>query len=172
MKRLILLRHAKAVGKETAEDFDRVLAPAGRAQMTVMSRYLADERLAPDLAIVSPAARTRETWSLAKIPLAEDVAVAFDERIYDASDETLLVVLRETAAEVRSVVLVGHNPGIEDLARRLVGYGDRYAAARMMESFPTGALAVVDLAVDTWREIEIRSGRLDRFVTPASLGFK
>lgn len=172
MKRLILLRHAKAVAKDAAEDFDRVLAPGGRAQMTVMARYLADERLAPDLAIVSPSARTRETWSLAKLALAEEIPAVFEARVYEASDEMLLAVLRETGAEIRSAILVGHNPGIEDLARRLVGYGDRYAAGRMMESFPTAALAVVDIAVETWRDVEIRSGRLDRFVTPASLGFK
>jgi phosphohistidine phosphatase len=66
--------------------------------------------------------------------------------------------------------MIGHNPGFEELARLLVGYGDRYAFARMGQKFPTAALAVLDFDAEDWRDLKPGSGRLERFVTPASLG--
>lgn len=167
MKRILLLRHAKAVAKDEASDFERVLAPHGRDQMGRMAQHLAETHAQADLAIVSPAARTRETWSLAKLAAA---ATRFEDSIYDADEETLLAAIRDADDEARSVILVGHNPGIQDLARLLVGFGDRHAAVRRMEAFPTGSLAVFDVAVETWREVAFGSARLLGFTTPASLG--
>ena len=167
MKRLVLLRHAKAEAKDAAEDFERVLAPRGRAQMGVVARHLAETGLRPDLAILSPSARTRETWSLAKL---KDVPVQEDERIYEASSETLLDVLRGASDEAGTVVLVGHNPGFEELATELVRTGPEEALGRMRRGYPTGGLAVIEFDVETWRAVSPRTGRLVSFETPASLG--
>jgi phosphohistidine phosphatase len=166
MKRLTLLRHAKAVGKD-ARDFDRVLAAHGRAQMEVMARHLAE--MALDLALCSPSARTRETWELAGRP---DVPVQFDRRIYEAGETQLLAVAQEADPQAASVVLIGHNPAFEELALDLVRAGERGAGAeRLQGGFPTAGVAVLEFDVAGWRGLARRTGRLVSFETPASLGF-
>jgi phosphohistidine phosphatase len=169
MRRLILLRHAKSSRPAGVADIDRPLAQKGREAVSRIGAYLRDEGLFPDLALVSSSRRTRETWDGVRPALGE-VEARFDSRIYDAPPERLLAVLREVAPDIRTLMVIGHNPGFEELARRLVGHGDRYALARMNEKFPTSAVAVIDFAVEDWREVDVRRGRLDRFVTPKSLG--
>lgn len=166
MKRLILLRHAKAVAK-SLRDFERALAPRGRAQMKFVARHLEGEGLKPDLALVSPSVRTRETWDLTG---QTDVPVRFDQRIYEASDDDLLSVLREAEPTAGTVVLVGHNPAFEDLARRLVRTGGEDDLARMQAKYPTASVAIIDFDLDDWAKIAPRTGRLVGFATPASLG--
>jgi phosphohistidine phosphatase len=166
MKRLILLRHGKAVAKDAVADFDRVLAPRGRAQMKVVAEHLEDMEI--DLALVSPSARTRETWSLAA---REDVEARYDQRIYEAEAADLMQVLHEVPPDVHSVALVGHNPAFEDLARDLVQSGDRDARKRMENKYPTGCVAVLEFDIEQWSSLARRSARLVSFETPASLGF-
>ena len=167
MKRLVLLRHAKAEAKNAAEDFERVLAKRGRAQMSVVARHLSEAGLRPDLAILSPSARTRETWSLAKL---KDVPVQLDERIYEAAHETLLEIVREAPDDATMVALVGHNPGFEELAHELVRTGPGEALARLRRGYPTAGVAAIEFEVERWRAVSPRTGRLVSFETPASLG--
>ena len=169
MRRLMLLRHAKAVASARGGDIERPLAPRGRAAVPVLGAYLAAETLLPDLALVSPARRTHETWDLLA-PSLGPTPMRIEPRIYEAPSERLLAVVQETDADVRTLLMIGHNPGFAELAVSLVGHGDRYAFARMMQKFPTAGLAVIDLPVEDWRDAAPRSGRLDRFVTPKSLG--
>jgi phosphohistidine phosphatase len=168
MRRLILLRHAKA-GPKTGDDIDRPLAPRGREAAPRMGAYLRDEGLLPDLALVSDSRRTRETWDLVR-PSLGDVEAHSEPRIYEAPPARLLTVVQEVEPSVRTVLMIGHNPGFHDLAQRLVGHGDRYAFAELKEKFPTAALAVIDFAADSWADVDAGAGRLDRFVTPKSLG--
>lgn len=170
MRRLILLRHAKSDWPEGMADVDRPLSGRGRKAAPRMAAYMASEHLVPDLAVVSPALRARETWELVAPALGEAVPTQREPRIYEAPANAILEVVRETAATVRTLFLVGHNPGFSDLARLLVGHGDRYAYARLTHKFPTAGLAVVDFDVEDWSEVAERGGRLDRFVTPKSLG--
>jgi phosphohistidine phosphatase len=165
MRRLVIFRHAKAVPHGAAPDFERALAERGLNDAAAAGRYLADEQILPDLALVSPSRRTRQTWERAAPPLG-DVPVRFEEAIYDASAPTLLNMARKAPASVRTLVIVGHNPGMAQLARDLVGHGDRYAFARMKTKYPTSGIAVLDFAVDDWSELAFGGGRLDRFVTP------
>lgn len=165
MKRLIVFRHAKAVPHGAAPDFDRALAPRGLVDAATTGRYLADEQIIPDLALVSPALRTRQTWEQAG-PAFGPVPMRLEPSIYDASTGALLGLVQRVGADVRTLVLVGHNPGMAQLSRDLVGHGDRYAFARMRAKFPTSAIAVLDFAVDTWDGVSPGGGRLDRFVTP------
>jgi phosphohistidine phosphatase len=169
MFRLILLRHAKSDSPGGVLDIDRPLAARGREAAPRMGAYLKDEQLFPALALVSPAKRTRETWDLVQPALGE-VETRFEPRIYEAPVARLLTIVQEVDPSVRTLLMVGHNPGFEDLARLLVGHGDRYAFARMTQKFPTAGLAVIDFPVESWPEVEPRGGRLDRFVTPKSLG--
>jgi phosphohistidine phosphatase len=133
---LVLLRHGKSDWSGGEPDQLRPLARRGRRQVPEAGQWLADNVALIDLAIVSPAERTRETWRLAAAALDVPPPVREDARVYAASARSLLGVVREVPAHVATVVLVGHNPGIEDLATSLTGH---------LVPMPTSALAVIDL---------------------------
>lgn len=170
MRRLLLLRHAKSdwsVGGQ--RDIDRVLAERGRKAAALLGRYLARHGLRPDLVIVSNASRTRETWDFIAPALAKAPPVVYEPRLYEAHPKVLVEIVREAPDEAHALMLVGHNPGMQQLADQLIGSGDLHARQSLVEKFPTAALAVIDLPVDHWRAIEPSAGRLDRFVTPKML---
>lgn len=162
MKRLILLRHAKAVAKRP-DDFGRELASRGHEQMKAVAKHLRKEELSPDLALVSPSARTRETWSLAGL---SGVETRYDERIYEAEADDLLAVLHEVEPDFRSVMMVGHNPAFEELARDLAGSGRKSDLKQMASEYPTASVAVIDFEVQTWIAVASGGGRLASFFTP------
>lgn len=173
MLRLMLLRHAKAAWPKDVADLDRPLAERGRKAAPLMGDYLARENLLPDLVIVSPATRTRQTWDLVGAEFArafpgEQIPVVYEPRIYEAPVESLLDVIQDDH-QARTLLMIGHNPGFEELAHMLVSHGDRYAFARLSQKYPTSGLAVIDFNIGSWAEVTPRSGRLDRFVTPRSL---
>ena len=170
MRRLILFRHAKSDWPDGVSDQQRPLAGRGRDAAPRMGAYLAAEHLIPDYAIVSSARRARETWELAAAALGEDVPLIAEPRLYNAKSDAILAVIRETEPSVHTLIVVGHNPGFEELAQSLVGHGDRYAFARLDKKYPTAGLAVIDFMVDDWAEVEPHGGRLDRFITPRMLG--
>ncbi|MCJ2082178.1 SixA phosphatase family protein [Methylobacterium sp. J-090] len=168
MLRVLLLRHAKSDRPAGAADLDRPLNPRGRRTAPLMAGYLAAENLRPDHVAVSPAKRTRETWEPIHTALGGPEATIVPE-IYEAPDAALLAVIRATPATARGLLMVGHNPGFQDVALRLVGSGSRAARDRLADGFPTGALAVLDFDVETWDKIRAGSGRLERFVAPRDL---
>lgn len=143
MGTLVLLRHGKSDWSGDEPDHLRPLARRGRRQVPEAGRWLADHVGSIDLAVVSSAERTRETWRLAAAELEVPPPVREDDRVYAASARALLGVLRDVPAEARTVVLVGHNPGVEDLLESLTG---RWV------SMPTSALAVVDVP-GPWSEV-------------------
>jgi phosphohistidine phosphatase len=118
---LVLLRHAKSDWSGGEPDHERPLAPRGRRQAAEAGRWLASHVDGIDLAVVSPAERARSTWSLASAELADAPPLRLDERAYAASASTLLEVVRELTEDLGSVLLVGHNPGLEDLLESLTG---------------------------------------------------
>jgi phosphohistidine phosphatase len=131
---LILLRHAKSDWSGGEADLLRPLAKRGRRQAPDAGRWLAAGVRQVDLAVVSPAERARSTWQLASAELAAPPPTRFDDRVYAASETELLGLVRELPDEVSTVVLVGHNPGIEDLVSTLTG---------QWVPMPTSALAVM-----------------------------
>ena len=137
MSTLILLRHGKSDWSGGEPDHLRPLARRGHRQVPEAGRWLADHVGVIDLAVVSPAERTRETWRLAAAELAVRPPVREDERVHAGSARALLDVVRELPVEVTTVVLVGHNPGLEDLVASLTGHG---------VPMPTSALAVIDIS--------------------------
>lgn len=170
MRRLMLLRHAKAERAEPGvRDFDRALAPAGRDAAPRIGAYMAGHALTPDLAICSSARRAKETWELAAHALPPPVRATYDKRIYDLDANGLLRLVRETGADVHVLLLVGHNPSLEDLAELLIATGDITGRERLATKFPTGALAVIDFPLDAWDALHRHSGRFDRLVTPGTL---
>ena len=150
MGTLVLLRHGKSDWSGGEPDHLRPLARRGRRQVPEAGRWLADNLGVVDLAIVSSAERTRETWRLAAAELHEPPPVMEDARVYAASPRTLLGVLREVPAHAATVVLVGHNPGLEDLVDSLTGRS---------VPMPTSALAVIDLP-GPWSEAGHTTGAL------------
>ncbi|MFI5011919.1 MAG: SixA phosphatase family protein [Hyphomicrobiales bacterium] len=170
MRRLYLLRHAKSARPAGVADHERPLAPRGLDDARAIGSYLKQEMLLPDLVLVSTATRTRQTWDIVIQGLGVVPSVHFEPGLYDAPAARLSTAVAQTPDGIKSLLLIGHNPGIADLALRLAGHGDRYALARMRAKFPTCALAVIDFPGDHWRVLAAGSARLDRFVTPKSLG--
>jgi phosphohistidine phosphatase len=131
---LVLLRHAKSDRSGGDPDMARPLAERGRRQAPQAGRWLNDQLPDIDLVLVSPAERARNTWDLVSAELGTLPQSRLDARLYGASAEELLAVVRELPDDVDTVVLVGHNPGLEDLATRLTG--------EEME-MPTSAIAMI-----------------------------
>ena len=131
---LILLRHAKSDWSGGEADIDRPLAKRGRRQAPEAGRWLAAHIDRVDLAVVSPANRTRSTWDLVSAALDVAPRTRIDDRVYAASDDELLTVVRELPDDLETVVVVGHNPGLEDLVSLLTGD---------WAPMPTSALAVI-----------------------------
>ncbi len=169
MRRLLLLRHAKSDWSKGIPDLERSLAPRGREAAPRMGAYLREEGLFPDLVLVSPALRARQTYEAVR-PFIEASAHRVEPGLYGASAGQLLTLVRDTEPAIRSLLAIGHNPGFEDLAKLLVGSGDRYAIAQLLAKYPTAGLAVIDFPDEDWTAAGPGAGRLDRFVTPKSLG--
>ena len=170
MRRLLLLRHGKAERSQPGgRDRDRALAARGRADAPQIGGYLRHHAVLPDGVVVSPAARTRETWELAAAALGRGPAAVYDERLYNAAAGTILDVIKETSPEVGTLLVVGHNPGLQEAADLLAAAGDLEARQRLKEAFPTSSLAVIDFALDGWHRLHAHSCRIERFVTPRSL---
>ena len=166
MRRLMLLRHAKTERAEPGQrDRDRNLTKRGRADAPVIGTYMARHGLAPDLVLVSPAKRTQETWALMAPAFATAPRLLNEERIYDATTETLFKIIGETRG-AHSLLIVGHNPGLHDAAVQLIASGDVEARERVAEKLPTSGLVVIDLAFDDWSKVHRHAGRLEHFITP------
>ncbi len=168
MLRLMLLRHAKSDRPPGVADLDRPLNPRGYRTAPLMGAYLAREGLYPDHAVVSPARRTRETWEPVRAALDAPEA-SFVRDIYEAPDSALLAVIRATPATATTLLMIGHNPGLQDISLRLVGSGLNSVRTRLSEGFPTGALAVIDFSTPRWSDVGPGLGRLDRFIAPRDL---
>jgi phosphohistidine phosphatase len=168
MLTLALLRHAKSSWANPGlTDFDRPLNARGEAAAPVMGEALAALKIRPDLTICSPSRRTRETLALAAPKLAKGKPrITFDERVYLASASELLRIVREIDPAHATVLLIGHNPGLENFALKMAGDGDPGDIGRMAEKFPTAALAVLRFDAAAWSAVRPGSGRLETFITP------
>jgi phosphohistidine phosphatase len=166
MFRLMLLRHAKTERAAPGErDRDRKLMKRGRADAPLVGAYMVQHHLTPDLALVSPATRAQETWALVAGAFAQPRRYASEDRIYNATAEMLLAVIGG-ARKAETLLLVGHNPGLHDLAVRMIASGDVNMREQLKEKLPTSGLVVIDLPIEDWSLIRLHAGRLERFVSP------
>ena len=158
MKTLLLLRHAKSSWKEPGlTDFERPLNERGRKAAPFMGRHMRSKKLRPDLVLCSPAERTRQTVALLLEAAGLAPKVRYDERIYEATPERLIEVVSQVEDSCETVLLVGHNPGMEELISALTG------ATEMM---PTAALARISLDVEKWEKLRARCGKLEWVARP------
>jgi phosphohistidine phosphatase len=165
-RRIVLFRHAKADWPQVA-DHERPLADRGRMDAAVAGRKLADAGIPFDLALCSTAARTRETWKLAVQELPHRPKTVYEERLYEASPGELIAVLNETPDDVKHVILIGHNPGVQGLADILVGADEADARERMSRrGFPAAAFAVLSFD-GSWKSLEPGTGTLLDYWAPS-----
>jgi phosphohistidine phosphatase len=161
-KRLILLRHAKSSWDDpTIEDHARPLNSRGRQAADRIGRYIRDQEVILDLVLSSTALRARQTLQL--LQLDSGVTVLVEDALYGADAAELMAHLRRVDDAVTSVLLIGHNPGIQSLAMALSGARNR------LTSFPTAALADLRVAVSSWDGLGPETATLSSFVTPRTL---
>jgi phosphohistidine phosphatase len=166
MKTLFLLRHAKSDYPAGVRDFDRPLNARGRAAAVRMGEELRRLGLAADHILASPAARVMETLALVSDGYGGRMPVDFREDLYLASPETLLGFIAQMDDADGRLLVVGHNPGLQQLALQLGGAGPEHDA--ITGKYPTGALTEIALPIERWREID-ESGRIVRFLRPRDL---
>ncbi|MGI9556621.1 MAG: SixA phosphatase family protein [Solirubrobacterales bacterium] len=167
MRRLYLLRHAKSSWDDPAlDDHERPLAPRGKRATKLMRKHLREERVEPGLALSSSAERAVQTLAGVRAGLPEATPTEIESSLYTFSATSLLSAVRRLDPGLRSVLVVGHNPAMQDLTLELAGDGvDLVTVAR---KFPTCALATLDFAGD-WSELDSGVAALSAFVRPKDL---
>lgn len=170
MVRLLLLRHAKSSWDNPRQsDFERPLNGRGHRAVPLIGRYMAREQLFPDRILCSSAQRTRETLAglLGFLRTPGDVSIT--ERLYHDAEDSYLPLIRSMAGSARTLLVIGHNPAIQDTALEIVGHGDRVLRAAVHEKYPTAALSVITVEMDDWLMVTPGSGTLEQFVRPRDL---
>jgi phosphohistidine phosphatase len=167
--RLLLLRHAKAEPVERGTpDFGRPLIARGEHDSKLIGRYIALNKLNPDWVLCSPSLRTRETLRLVLGEAGAKPDVVLPAALYNASADVVSDLIREHGGPAATLLVVGHNPGIEQALAALVG--STANSVPLPPNFPTASLAVITVETDDWSTLAERSGRLKAFVRPKDLG--
>ncbi len=165
---LYLLRHAKAQKAVPGEDdLARPLIRRGRDNAEVLAAWLKKSGIRPAMVLCSPSARTRETLEIVQPALGEP-RIVFEAALYGASPLALRALLARVGAGVPSVLIVGHNPGIQELAVALAGHGSPRLRTKMREKYPTCALSIFSAPVDDWHGFAAMS-RIEEFIRPSDL---
>jgi phosphohistidine phosphatase len=165
--RLLVLRHAKSDKAEPGmPDRERGLNARGQADAATMGAYIARHGLTPERVLVSTAQRTRQTWEHVAAALSSPPRPTYEQRLYNARSDAILAAIRQTDARAQTLLVIGHNPGLHELARSLIASGDVDWRERLNEGLPTSGLVVIDFAALDWGKLHAHAGRLERFVTP------
>lgn len=161
------MRHAKSSwNADDRADHDRTLSSRGRDAAPKMGQWLKRQKLRPEMALCSTAARVSETLALIRPSLPADITILEKKKLYMALPREILAEIAKVGPEVNTLMVIGHNPGIGSLAHWLAGQGDKMDLQRIAEKFPTAAIAVLDFDVESWRDIDGETGTLRQFATP------
>ncbi len=162
MKILLLLRHAKSSWKdESLSDFERPLSERGKKASQAIGRYIRKQKMMPDLVLSSPAVRARETTGIITTTAKLTAEIRYDQRIYEADALRLVHIISQIESNFGSVLLVGHNPGIEELLGLLTGSS---------QHMPTAALAKIRLeGANDWSEISQAKAILELMIKPKDI---
>jgi phosphohistidine phosphatase len=170
MKTLTLLRHAKSTWNDpVARDFDRPLNKRGRKAAHAVGRAMRSGGLRFDRVIASPALRVTETLDGLAEGYGGPLDPVYDQRVYLASPATLLDLIHEVPDATETLLIVGHNPGLESLTLLLTADDGDALRSEVAVKYPTATLAEISLPVDHWREVARGMGRVTRFVRPRDL---
>jgi len=174
MRRLMLLRHAKTENEApSGRDEDRRLDNRGHRDAAEIGSWIGHHPPFPDLVLVSHAMRALQTWQIAWEAMKELVSepeVELVPELYGADVSQLLETIRDaSSADPKRLMLVGHNPGMHELALALAGGGDRAGRKALTDNLPTSGLAIFDFDLDDWADVAFRRGRLAAFVSPKLL---
>ncbi len=174
MRRLMLLRHAKTENDApSGRDQDRRLDKRGRHDAAEIGCWIGRHPPFPDLVLVSHAVRAHQTWEIAWEAMSELVPepeVELMPELYGADVSQLLETIRDASpADPQRLMVVGHNPGLHELALALAGSGDSAGRKALTDNLPTSGLAVFDFEIDDWADVAFRRGRLVLFVSPKLL---
>ena len=176
MLKLMLLRHAKSDRSKDASargDHARPLSERGRRSATLMGKHMLARKYVPSLVLCSTAERTRATWDLVREALEASPEVQYEDALYLADWPKLLEAVRATPDAPSPLLMIGHNPGMEQLAMAMTAKAKSSAARAlanvMAEKFPTGALAVLSFRGESWEDIKPGRGRLADFVRPKDI---
>ncbi|MDO8399209.1 MAG: histidine phosphatase family protein [Bradyrhizobium sp.] len=174
MRRLLLLRHAKTENDApSGRDQDRRLDNRGRADAAEIGGWIGRHPPFPESVLVSSAVRANQTWEIAWEAMQDLVPpprIEFLPELYGADPAELLEAVHAAAvADPKTLMLVGHNPGMHELALMLAGSGDAAGRKELGDNLPTSGLAIFDFAIDDWSDVAFRRGRLVKFVSPRLL---
>jgi phosphohistidine phosphatase len=168
-RRLIVLRHAKSAWPEGVADHDRPLASRGRRDAPAAGRWLRESGFVPDRVLCSTAQRARETWQLAEEKLGARPQTVFEPRVYGATSAELLDLARESPPGVRTLLIVGHDPAMQELTLELAsaqpGDQGRDALGQVRIKFPTAAIAVLAFT-GSWAKLGPGQAQLADFAVP------
>jgi phosphohistidine phosphatase len=170
----MLLRHAKTESSApSGQDQDRRLDDRGRHDAAAIGDWIGRHPPFPDLVLVSPAVRALQTWEIAREAMKHHTRqpqVEFLPELYGADPAQLLQTIRmASATDPRRLLVVGHNPGMHELALALAGSGDAASRKALADNLPTSGLAIFDFTVDDWTDVAFHRGRLVQFVSPKLL---
>jgi phosphohistidine phosphatase len=177
MRRLMLLRHAKTeTDAPSGKDHDRRLDDRGRSDAADIGAWMVRHGHVPDLVLVSTAVRAMQTWNIVQdaikgaIKAVAQPLVANLPELYGAGPSQLLQIIHALDAEdPQRLLVIGHNPGLHELALALIGSGDAAGRKALAENLPTSGLAVIDFPIKGWNDVSFRGGRLELFASPKLL---
>jgi phosphohistidine phosphatase len=178
MRRLLLLRHAKTEhDAPSGHDQDRRLDERGRLDAAAIGAWIGRHPPLPEIVLVSTAVRAHQTWDIASEAMrdaaranAQEPQVELLNELYGAEPAELLQIIRMAeTSDPKRLMVIGHNPGMHELALMLAGSGDAAAKQALEDNLPTAGLAILDFAVESWSEVAFRRGKLVRFTSPKLL---
>jgi phosphohistidine phosphatase len=173
MRRLMLLRHAKTeTDAPSGKDHDRRLDDRGRSDAADIGAWLARQRHLPDLVLVSTAVRARQTWDIVDraMKAVAQPLVADVPELYGAGPSQLLHIIHAVdAQDPKRLLIIGHNPGMHELALALIGGGDAAGRKALADNLPTSGMTVIDFPIKDWNDASFGGGRLELFVSPKLL---
>ena len=170
MPRLLLLRHAKSSADDIGiADVDRPLSPRGRRSAALVGEHISRHHLVPDRILCSAARRTRETLASLLPQLAGETEIRLTRALYEPTRGTYQDVIAAFGAAAPTLMVIGHNPSMQEVASTLIGAGNPALAAEVSSKFPTAGLAVIDFDFAAWRDLKAGTGRIVAFYRPRDL---
>jgi phosphohistidine phosphatase len=170
MKTIFLLRHAKSSWDDVRlDDFDRPLSSRGIKSCKKMGKYLKKNRLIPDIVYCSSAIRAKQTWELVNRIVEKKENVIYEDSLYMSDFSNFINIIKKTKNNFKNLMIVSHNPGIENLALELSKDKNNEIYEKINIKFPTGALIIINFNLNNWSKVDCKKGKLYEFVKPKEL---